>query len=176
MTKKVSYFIVSLILMSAIMTIFIIQSNKPITGETGIQGTSDKIAAFILSNILGKEIGEHPGEQSIILGLSIYKLGHLFGYLTLGIATFLFTSAAFNLRELEKENISLYINISFIIDFLFSISDEIHQSFIEGRTGSIFDVGLDTIGFTIGIIITAFIYYLIIYNRRKKELRDSIWS
>ena len=35
---------------------------------------------------------------------------------------------------------------------LFSISDEIHQSFIPGRTASITDFGLDLIGILLGIL------------------------
>ena len=36
---------------------------------------------------------------------------------------------------------------------LFSISDEIHQSFVPGRTASIWDVGLDLIGIFLGFFI-----------------------
>jgi len=35
---------------------------------------------------------------------------------------------------------------------LFSISDEIHQSFIPGRTASIQDFGLDLVGILLGIL------------------------
>jgi VanZ family protein len=36
---------------------------------------------------------------------------------------------------------------------LFSVSDEIHQSFIPGRTPSISDIGLDLIGMLIGMTV-----------------------
>ena len=37
--------------------------------------------------------------------------------------------------------------------FLFSVSDEFHQSFVPGRTPSISDIGLDLIGMLIGVTI-----------------------
>ena len=36
---------------------------------------------------------------------------------------------------------------------LFSVFDEIHQSFVPGRTSSISDIGLDLIGVLIGMTI-----------------------
>jgi len=48
-----------------------------------------------------------------------------------------------------------YKFITYLVIFgvlLFSISDEIHQSFIPGRTASMADIGLDLIGILIGIV------------------------
>lgn len=35
----------------------------------------------------------------------------------------------------------------------YSISDEIHQSFVEGRQGSPLDVGIDTVGVLVGVVL-----------------------
>lgn len=40
------------------------------------------------------------------------------------------------------------------IAFLFAISDEYHQTFVEGRHGSPVDVGIDTVGIVIAVLIS----------------------
>ena len=35
----------------------------------------------------------------------------------------------------------------------YAISDEIHQSFVEGREGSPLDVGIDTVGVLVGVML-----------------------
>ena len=45
-----------------------------------------------------------------------------------------------------------YILYSLIICLLYSISDEIHQLFISGRSGEVLDVFIDTCGSFLGII------------------------
>lgn len=35
----------------------------------------------------------------------------------------------------------------------YAISDEIHQSFVEGRQGSPLDVGIDTVGVLVGVML-----------------------
>jgi VanZ family protein len=37
----------------------------------------------------------------------------------------------------------------------FAISDEIHQSFVEGRQGAVLDVGIDTVGVVVGALLAA---------------------
>ena len=54
--------------------------------------------------------------------------------------------------------------LGFSISLIYAISDEIHQLFISGRSGSIIDIFIDLIGIVLGIGI----YYLI-YKRRKEK-------
>ena len=77
----------------------------------------------------------------------IRKLTHAVEYTVL---TLLFFRALYN--SIKKPSIST-INfkkycfvLSFIIVLLFSISDEFHQTFIQGRYGSPYDVMIDSIG------------------------------
>ena len=37
----------------------------------------------------------------------------------------------------------------------YAISDEIHQSFVEGRQGTVLDVGIDAVGVVVGALIAA---------------------
>lgn len=74
----------------------------------------------------------------------VRKLAHFTIYLILGILVYIF------IDDLNLKNI---IIISLMICLIYSISDEIHQLFIEGRTGKITDVLIDTCGSFIGIVI-----------------------
>lgn len=67
------------------------------------------------------------------------KLGHVTGY-------FLLTGAwLWALAGRARHPLPLAIAIS----FLYAISDELHQTTVEGRTGTLVDVGIDTIGIAI---------------------------
>ena len=52
--------------------------------------------------------------------------------------------------------------ISILVVLLYSISDEVHQLFVPGRSGEAFDVMIDTMG---GFISTNILY--LIYRRKK---------
>lgn len=69
-------------------------------------------------------------------------------------------------RALSREQISLIkaVIFSFIFSLLYAISDEYHQTFIEGREGALKDVGIDSIG----ILITSIVCY--IRNRKKSKV------
>lgn len=70
----------------------------------------------------------------------VRKCAHFFIYLILGILVM-------NCFNIDKK----YIIYSVIICFLYSISDEIHQIFVPGRSGEVFDVLIDTCGSFLGI-------------------------
>ena len=78
----------------------------------------------------------------------VRKMAHFTIYLILGILVYIY------IDEYKLKDIIL---ISLLICFIYSISDEIHQLFIEGRSGEIRDVCIDTIGSLIGISIINFI-------------------
>lgn len=40
---------------------------------------------------------------------------------------------------------------TFMVCLFYAISDEVHQSYIPGRTASLFDIGFDTIGIIFGV-------------------------
>lgn len=40
-----------------------------------------------------------------------------------------------------------------VISFLFAVSDEYHQTFVEGRHGSPVDVGIDSVGIVIALLL-----------------------
>ncbi len=74
----------------------------------------------------------------------IRKGGHMLGYALLAIAYS---------RGLKRHRAALRFQFATAIclAFLYAASDEIHQSFIPGRTPSIWDVCIDTAGAIIGL-------------------------
>lgn len=84
----------------------------------------------------------------------VRKLAHFTIYLILGILVYLL---------IDEYHLNNSIIISLLICMIYSISDEIHQLFIEGRSGQLFDVLIDTLGSLTGI----FIIYFIIKHKLK---------
>ena len=56
---------------------------------------------------------------------------------------------------------------------LYAISDEFHQMFSDGRTPSIRDVGIDTLGVTFGSIITTLIAKIAKITKKKLKYTNS---
>ena len=82
-----------------------------------------------------------PASRLPIFGeydLLIKKLGHASGYAMLGLAYY------FALPPYLR--VGYRWALALLMAILFALSDEFHQSFIEGRTSSLIDVMIDTAG------------------------------
>lgn len=54
--------------------------------------------------------------------------------------------------------------------FIYACSDEFHQLFVEGRSGSFIDVGIDSIGYILGILVSSLVInYKINKNRENTD-------
>ena len=80
----------------------------------------------------------------------IRKGAHLSIYTLVGIFIMSFIST-------YKIHLKYKFLISILVGLVYASSDEIHQSFIPGRTASIIDVGIDTSGVLLGIILVLII-------------------
>ena len=76
----------------------------------------------------------------------IRKLAHFSIYAVVGFSVMGFM-CTFDMRNIFK------LIISFVVGVSYAITDEIHQSFTPGRTPSIMDVGIDSLGVLTGIFI-----------------------
>lgn len=81
----------------------------------------------------------------------IRKLAHFSIYTVVG---FLLMSLCFT----YKISINKKIIISLILGFIYACSDELHQTFVAGRSGEARDVLIDTSGVFIGILISICCY------------------
>ena len=103
-------------------------------------GTSDAQSGFfvtLLSNLFNID-------NLNILTLIIRKTAHLFEYFVLGILVFCMLKS-FNIKKL--------ILFSGLTCILYSVSDEIHQMFVVGRSCELRDMLIDSLGSILGIII-----------------------
>ena len=123
-------------------------------GSKESNGLSDKIIIKSYEIIRQKKLDNK--EKKIVIKKYNYivrKTAHVIIYMLLGffIICFLYS---FNI----KKRIIIY---SILICFIYAITDEFHQSFLD-RTASPLDVLIDTCGSSIGVIIT---YILFIKKR-----------
>lgn len=83
-------------------------------------------------------------ENVDILSFIIRKLAHITEYFILGLLTINC------LKDYKIKNIFI---VSMLFCILYSCTDEFHQLFVSGRSGSIKDVMIDSIGIIFGIAI-----------------------
>ena len=107
-------------------------------------GTSDKVITTMIEIKDKITNNETPNNEKeiIVKNSSFYirKIAHITEYLILGFLMFNL------LKQYSVTNIYYAIGLS----ILYSCTDEFHQLFISGRSGSIRDVLIDTIGILIG--------------------------
>ena len=109
------------------------------------------------SNIIVKFLYDLTKINEDILIVIIRKCAHIFEYFILYLLTY-------NCFKEYKTN--KYMMISFCI--LCGIIDEIHQLFINGRSGNIIDIFVDSIGIIIGFILIE-----VTYGKKKVEKNSS---
>lgn len=135
--KKIISFIVLILWMIVIFSFSSADANKS-------TGTSDKVITTMIEikdKITNNETTNNE-KEIIVKNSSFYirKLAHITEYLILGFLMFNL------LKQYSVTNIYYAIGLS----ILYSCTDEFHQLFISGRSGSIRDVLIDTIGILIG--------------------------
>jgi VanZ family protein len=102
---------------------------------------------FLASNTPGSEL------PSFGIGdLIVKKGGHMLGYALLAAA---FYHALTN----SKRSLHIYYIMSFCLTVMYAATDEWHQRFTPGRTPSIQDVGIDSIGGLIGLALLCLIHF-----------------
>lgn len=135
--KKIISFIVLILWMIVIFSFSSADANKS-------TGTSDKVITTMIEIKDKITNNETPNNEKeiIVKNSSFYirKLAHITEYLILGFLMFNL------LKQYSVTNIYYAIGLS----ILYSCTDEFHQLFISGRSGSIRDVLIDTIGILIG--------------------------
>lgn len=139
--------------------------------------TSSKVSTSVGDEVVDiLDIEVPPGQTSssvpIVAGLNIRKLAHLFLYMMLGFTTFMFIASLSGLKRPHDLFTALYSAlISLAVCFLYACFDEYHQSFVDGRAMSIKDVGIDSLGFSILILLSC-IGYIALSAIIKKRLEN----
>ena len=115
-----------------------------------------KVSSFLGVHHLSKSDKESLIDTFVV---PVRKSAHFTIYFILGIALVSF------LREFSI-SIQKLLLLSIFLAFLYACSDEVHQLFIPGRTGRAFDVFIDTLGASSGVLL----YYLL-FRKKLKEVR-----
>ena len=135
--KKTISFIVLILWMIVIFSFSSADANKS-------TGTSDKVITTMIEIKDKITNNETPNNEKeiIVKNSSFYirKIAHITEYLILGFLMFNL------LKQYSVTNIYYAIGLS----ILYSCTDEFHQLFINGRSGSIRAVLIDSIGILIG--------------------------
>lgn len=87
----------------------------------------------------------------LTLSYIIRKFAHVFEYTILG------TLIILNFIE-NKLTTKYCLSYGFASSVLVATTDEIIQTYVEGRSGSVIDVGYDSLGIIIGMVIVVLIY------------------
>ena len=140
--KKTQIKILNIILI-IIWMIIIFNFSGQIGTESG--NTSRKFTVQIIKILTGKSLSIHEpfvdNLQSIIRKLAHFSIYTVGGFLIMNY------QYGTNKKEYRK------ILYSIIFGGSYAITDEIHQIWVPGRSGNIFDVGIDTLGVVTGVLI-----------------------
>lgn len=140
--KKTQIKILNIILI-IIWMIIIFNFSGQIGTESG--NTSRKFTVQIIKILTGKSLSIHEpfvdNLQSIIRKLAHFSIYTIGGFL---IMNYQYET---NKKEYKK------LIYSIIFGGSYAITDEIHQIFVPGRSGNMFDVGIDTLGVVTGVLI-----------------------
>ena len=147
--------IILLILLLATFYLIFGFSNQNSEQSSGISRNVSKFIINIINKNESKEIKENKIKtiEPIIRKIAHYTIYTIVGLLLMSL---LFT---YKIKLLDKYFYSQCIGI------LYALSDEIHQSFIPGRSAQFSDVLLDSFGVLTGILIVYFISRRIIKQK-----------
>jgi VanZ family protein len=83
------------------------------------------------------------------------KTAHFLEY---AILCFLFYRG---LKNTTRLSLARSLVLSFTLSVLYAISDEYHQTWVPGRTGKLFDTGIDSVGAAFGVLFSGKIVNLL---------------
>ncbi|MBQ7106665.1 MAG: VanZ family protein [Clostridia bacterium] len=146
-----------LVLSLAVMTFIFIMSHQPADVSTAQSGGFIEFAAKVFLNDFEELSAEQQEEIIISYQLLARKAAHFSVYMALA---FLLSGFFHSFKCLEKACGYIF---AFLIAFVFSCSDEIHQYFIPGRSCQVSDVLLDASGMIFGILV--FIIFTLLIKR-----------
>lgn len=132
--------------------IFSFSSDNADVSTKKSDGLIIRVSEVVLNKKLTKNEKNEITNKYIVL---VRKSAHFTLYFILGILVFIFV------KDFTIINYKLVL-ISVGVVLLYSISDELHQLFVPGRSGEVFDVFIDTMG---GFISCNILY--LIFRRRK---------
>ena len=131
------------------------------SSDNAAESTNKSRGIINSTNIITHYEETKEGQEKLLETLDVYfrKAAHASVYLVLSVLV------CFLIKEytLDIKKILLF---AFIISLLYSVSDEIHQLYVPGRSGEFRDVIIDNIGTVLGLLIF-YLSGLKIWNKSK---------
>lgn len=123
--------------------------------------TSSGFTSWILSLITRKMPVFQIQTMAIKYDFFVRKFAHFTIYTVLG----LLVSNAFLHTSVKRKFL-----MSALLCIAYSISDEIHQMFVPGRACRLYDIGIDSLGSMVGILIYFALFYRLFINEKSNKL------
>lgn len=161
MSKKRKYYLIALILWAGL--IFFFSSRPGYVSDTDSEVLIEKFAE-VQKTVNESNVGITMKYSPIFI---VRKTAHIILY---GVLTFLF----FNVYYKEDYKLFKPFIFSIISSVLYALSDELHQHFVPGRSGMLWDVQIDSYGI-IGVAVLTLISYKIMKNK-KLALESNIYN
>lgn len=148
-----------ILLILLVGTFFIIFGFSSQDGEES-SGISRKITEIITDKILrlsdDNKIQIVDRMESVIRKIAHFSIYTIVGVLLMGFVS------TYKIDEMKR------IYISIVIGIIYATSDEIHQSFIPGRSSQLTDVMIDTMGVALGICLILILLEIVSKRKHKK--------
>lgn len=149
--KKTTKLWIAFLLMALTMglTWFFSSSTGEDSNEFSYQ-ISDAIMIFVAQYV---DVRENDLFWQENLNWIIRKIGHMGEYFLLGIFSLTFF-------DIWLEKFRYAIPSAFVTCLVWASADEFRQRFVNGRTGQLFDIGVDMVGVAIGILLTLLVLHI----------------
>lgn len=164
MANKVKIIISWLLVFATMAIIFYFSSQNSRLSTSA----SEDVIHTILGSVMDSD-QITPGKVQR-LQLPIRKIAHFGIYMLLGFCL----ANAFTVSFSDKKWLN-YI-FSLLLTAIYAVSDEIHQSFIDGRWAYVSDVLIDALGGLIGILLFIILLRLINFSSKLKIKKHSVSS
>lgn len=139
-------------------------------------GTSTGIVEKAISKVLDatNEAGitdSHPDDEKLakaaeLINAPLRKIAHATVYFVLALLLLSISRVIFGSKKYL-----LSCAVAILLCFIFAMTDEYHQTFVDGRTGQMMDVIIDTTGACVGTLLFSS-YYLIWKIGKNHQVKD----
>lgn len=162
--KQILY---ALFVIAVMVIIFHFSNEVAVESSNTSAGVIERVIRLIAPNITQEQIDENIE----LLQFIFRKCAHFTLYAMLGLFTYNFVRTIKGNNTKNKENTTkIYLIASQVFCTTYSLTDEIHQMFIPGRSCELRDILIDSIGALVGILIC--IVFLRLVNTIVQKLKN----
>lgn len=146
-----------------LMIVIFMFSAKEDKASAATSGRVTKVVVKVAEKVMDEQIKE---ETPLYEKIHFYvrKSAHFLEYMALGF------SFVLPYYVYAKRKIALFLFSEFSA-VLYACSDEFHQLFVKGREGRLFDIGVDSCGACVGVLLGMFCVYLVCLLQKRGRNR-----